>query len=195
MKLYDIEASRLLPKLVREVLTEMDLDVLILPCPSGGSRFRPEGASYVGGKQQFPLLIDDNTDTILYESADIIDYLRATYLAKAPLVRGLRRRLAVTTSYASSVLMLRPQGVSGVKANPSRPPERPLELYSFEASPFSKPVRARLCELGVALHPAQYRQGRLERPGPAVVPATSCSEGPMGTTRNRRWLAEHTDNT
>ena len=67
LKLYDMEASPYC-RLVREVLTELDLDVLILPCPAGGTRYRLE-AERIGGKQQFPLLIDDNTGTVLYESA------------------------------------------------------------------------------------------------------------------------------
>ena len=36
LKLYDIEASPYC-RLVREVLTELDLDVLVLPCPAGGT--------------------------------------------------------------------------------------------------------------------------------------------------------------
>ena len=34
-----------------------------------------------------------------------------------------------------------------MRARPSKAPAEPLELYSFESSPFSKRVRARLCEL------------------------------------------------
>jgi glutathione S-transferase len=35
----------------------------------------------------------------------------------------------------------------GRRARPSRAPERPLELWSYEASPFCRLVRERLCEL------------------------------------------------
>src|SRR5437899_12951535 len=77
LKLYDIEASPYC-RLVREVLTELDFDAMILPCPSGGKRFRGE-AEKLGGKQLFPLLADENTGTVLYESADIIEYLTRTY--------------------------------------------------------------------------------------------------------------------
>src|SRR5689334_14159884 len=100
LKLYDIEASPYC-RLVREVLTELDLDVLILPCPTGGTRFRPE-AEAVGGKRQFPLLVDDNTQARLYESADIIDYLEKTYGRRTATARGWRRSVAVGTSYVSS---------------------------------------------------------------------------------------------
>ena len=35
----------------------------------------------------------------------------------------------------------------GLNARASKPAEQPLELYSFESSPFSRLVRERLCEL------------------------------------------------
>ena len=63
---------------LREALTALGLDVQIRPCPAGGQRFRPE-AERLGGKQQFPLLVDPNTNATLYESADIVTYLYDTY--------------------------------------------------------------------------------------------------------------------
>ena len=41
LQLFDIENCPYC-RLVREALTELDLDVLILPCPKNGQRFRPE---------------------------------------------------------------------------------------------------------------------------------------------------------
>lgn len=77
IKLYEFEGCPFC-RMVREVLTELDLDVLIQPCPKGGLRFRPTVMA-VGGKTQFPWLQDDNTGTNLFESADIIAYLFETY--------------------------------------------------------------------------------------------------------------------
>ena len=77
LQLYDIENCPYC-RLVREAMTELDLDVLILPCPKGGERFRPELEAR-GGKAQFPYLVDPNTGAELYESLDIIDYLFSTY--------------------------------------------------------------------------------------------------------------------
>ncbi|HKY92941.1 MAG TPA: glutathione S-transferase N-terminal domain-containing protein [Nevskiaceae bacterium] len=188
LKLYDIEVSPYC-RLVREVLTELDLDVMILPCPSRGTRFRPE-AERIGGKQQFPLLVDENTGTTMYESADIIDYLARTYGGR-PSPRGLKRQLAVTTSYTSSLLMLRPTGVAGMKARPSRAPAQPLELYSFESSPYSKPVRARLCELEIPYLLRNTGKGGWKDMGPPNF-RDNLFKGEQGTTRNRRWLAENT---
>jgi glutathione S-transferase len=141
-ELYDIENCPYC-RLVREVLTELDLDVLVKPCPRNGTRFRPE-AKRRGGTTQFPLLVDPNTGTLLYESADIIDYLFRHYGGGAPPARALHA-LRVAGSMAASGARL----AAGIEARPSRAPERPLELFSFESSPYSRRVREKLCELEV----------------------------------------------
>jgi glutathione S-transferase len=77
LKLYEFEACPYC-RLVREALTELDLDALIYPAPHGGKRFRPQVAE-LGGKQQFPFLVDPNTGESMYESDAIIDYLYRRY--------------------------------------------------------------------------------------------------------------------
>lgn len=190
LKLYDIEASPYC-RLVREVLTELDLDVLILPCPSGGTRFRPE-AEAIGGKQLFPFLVDENTGKHLYESADIVDYLETTYGRGRRAARGLWRGVAVGTSYASSALLWRlGAGITGMTARRSKAPAQPLELYSFESSPFAKRVRARLCELELPYVLRNTGKGAWSDLGPPSF-RDKLFRGPKDTSRNRRWLAEHT---
>ncbi|MES2885180.1 MAG: glutathione S-transferase N-terminal domain-containing protein [Pseudomonadota bacterium] len=189
LKLYDMEASPYC-RLVREVLTELDLDVMILPCPAGGTRFRAE-AEKIGGKQQFPLLVDDNTGTVLYESAAIVDYLGSTYKRRVRGTRGIGRSLSVGSSYLSSALMWRPRGVMGMKARPSKAPAQPLELYSFETSPYSKPVRARLCELELPYLLRNTGKGAWGDMGPPSFRDT-LFKTPKGTTPNRQWLETHT---
>ena len=189
LKLYDVEASDTC-RLVREVLTELDLDVLILPCPKGGTRFRSE-AERAGGKQQFPLLVDENTNTALYESADIIDYLRRTYAGLGPQSRGIWRALALATSIFSSLTLLRMRGLTGYRAKPSRVPEKPMELYSFEFSPYSKTVRAEMCELELPYILRNTGKGHWKDMGTAVV-RDKLWKAPKGTTRSRRWLEQHT---
>ena len=189
LKLYDMEVSPYC-RLVREVLTELDLDVMILPCPAGGTRFRLE-AEKIGGKQLFPLLVDDNTGSVLYESADIIEYLGKTYQRRVKGTRGWRRSLAVFTSMLASGLMLRSGGLRGMRVSPSKAPAKPLELYSFEASPFSKPVRARLCELELPYLLRNTGKGDWKDMGPPSF-RDSLFKGAQGTTRNREWLAKNT---
>src|SRR5271165_6975329 len=76
LELYEFEACPFCRR-VREALSEFDLAALVRPCPKGGARFRPK-AIELGGKALFPFLVDPNTGRALYESADIVTYLRET---------------------------------------------------------------------------------------------------------------------
>lgn len=141
LQLYDMEGSPYC-RLVREALTALGLDVQILPCPAGGRRFRPQ-AKTLGGKQQFPLLVDPNTGTTMYESADIVDYLFATYgEGSTPLVY---RRGPIRPAFSALATVAR--GLRGIQSRPAKVPEQALHLWSFESSPYSRLVRERLTEL------------------------------------------------
>lgn len=190
LKLYDIEASPFC-RLVRELLTEMDVDVMILPCPSGGTRFRPEAERILGRKPQFPLLVDDNTGTTLVESADIIAYLSKTYGSRPRGSAGIGRMLALTGSVVATLMMLRRRGIIGMRAVPARKAEKTLELYSFEASPFSKPVRARLCELELPYLLHNTGKAAMKDIGPPSW-RDKLFKGRQDTSRNRKWLSENT---
>lgn len=146
LELYDIEACPFC-RLVRETLTELDLDAMIYPCPKGGTRFRPKVVE-AGGKAQFPYLVDPNTGAAMYESADIVAYLFDTY-AKRPL--PLAQKLRAFDTAASAIASLYRAG-AGAKVRTSSPPARPLELYSIETSPFARRVREVLCELELPYH-------------------------------------------
>jgi len=74
--LYNMEGSPYCRK-VREVLCELDLDCHIKTTTRWGPR--REDLIARGGRKTVPYLVDPNTDTEMYESDDIIDYLRATY--------------------------------------------------------------------------------------------------------------------
>lgn len=146
LKLYEFEACPYC-RLVRETLTELALDADIYPCPKGGERFRPEVLE-LGGKAQFPFLVDENTGVTMYESADIINYLYNTY-AKRPVPLRVKAVLPQTvSSLANSALGFG----AGTKVRKSKKPEQMLTLYSFEASPFCRPVRDVLCELEIPYH-------------------------------------------
>jgi len=125
-------------------LTELDLEVIIYPCPHDGKRFRPR-AKKLGGKMQFPFLHDPNTNAKLYESQDIVEYLFRTYgRRELPLLWR-----AEIFNKATSLLSSLARFGSGVHVRTSRSPKKRLELYSFESSPYSRPVRELLCELEI----------------------------------------------
>ncbi|MEL6342921.1 MAG: glutathione S-transferase N-terminal domain-containing protein [Myxococcota bacterium] len=76
MVLYGMEASPY-TRIVREALCELELSYLLQPTPTKGQRW---GALRErSGKAMVPYLIDPNTGTEMHESADIRDYLVATY--------------------------------------------------------------------------------------------------------------------
>ena len=141
LELYEFEACPFCRK-VREALTILDLDAVVYPCPKGGKRFREEVLRR-GGKALFPYLVDPNSGKAMYESDDIVGYLFASYGAGS--VPILLRPGLLTNATCILASGLRP-GL-GTRVRPSRAPEQPLELYSFEASPFSRIVREALCSL------------------------------------------------
>jgi glutathione S-transferase len=170
LELYDFEACPYCRK-VREALCILDLEVKVYPCPKGGPRYRPE-LEKRGGKAQFPYLVDPNTGKELYESDDIVRHLFATYgdgrvpfaLAAGPL-----------TDVSSALAGLFRPGL-GAFYEASSPPEQPLELWSFEASPFCRIVREKLTalELPYLLHNvargSPRRASFIERSGKMQVP-------------------------
>lgn len=139
--LYEFEASPYC-RAVREALTALHLDVEIRPCPQGGTRFRSE-AQRLGGKLQFPMLVDHNAEKVMFESASIIDHLFLSYgRMDTPSTYQEGTAKPLLSTLASAVRLGR-----GWKARASRAPARPLHLWSFESSPYSRLVRERLCEL------------------------------------------------
>ncbi len=170
LELYEFEGCPYCRK-VREALSILDLEARIYPCPKGGPRFRPELIER-GGKAQFPYLIDPNTGKELYESDDIVRYLFETYGdGRTPIQLSLPIVTDVSAQIASAWRLR-----SGIRYRVSRPPEVPLELYSFEASPFSRLAREALCELEIPylLHNvakgSPSREAFIARSGQMMVP-------------------------
>ena len=143
LQLYDIENCPYC-RLVREALTELDLDAEIYPCPKNGDRFRPEVLQR-GGKAQFPYLVDPNTGVEMYESLEIVAYLFETY-GQRPLPLKWRAGKLQTLG---SMLASAPRMQLGMQARPATQPQYMLELYSFESSPYARPVRELLCEMEI----------------------------------------------
>jgi hypothetical protein len=130
--------------LVREALTELDLDAEIYPCPKQGERYRVDVIEK-GGKAQFPFLIDPNTGVQMYESLSIVKYLFETYAQRSlPLKWQLGPLQTMGSIVASSTRL----GL-GTTRKASCAPEQLLELYSFESSPYARMVRECLCEMEI----------------------------------------------
>ena len=170
LELYDFEGCPYCRK-VREALSMLDLEAMVYPCPKGGTRFRPH-VKELGGKLQFPYLVDPNTGAAMYESDDIIAYLYRTYGdGTVPLALRLGPLTLAGSSLASLMRLTK-----GVTCTPSKAPKKPLELWSFEISPFSRLAREALTslELPYLLHNvAKNSPGRpafIKRSGKMMVP-------------------------
>jgi glutathione S-transferase len=157
LELYEFELCPYC-RIAREALSALSLEALIYPCPRGGARFR-EKVKAQGGRLQFPYLVDPNTGEAMYESAAIAEYLFQEYGAgRAPWF--LRQRaLAVSTSMLASAF--RPH--RGRLAVGSRQPEKLLELYSYEGSPFCRIAREALCELEIPYRLRNVPRGSPDR--------------------------------
>lgn len=185
LELYEYEGCPYC-RLVREALTELDLDALVYPCPRRGKRFRPR-VQELGGKRQYPYLVDPNTGVAMYESADIVAYLRKTYAGRDTKPGLLGRPIQVATSMLASGL----RAGRGLRARPSKPAAQPLELFSFEGSPFSRLVREVLCELELPYVLRNTGKGHWKDLGPPVV-RDRLHKAPKDTGRNRKVLFERT---
>lgn len=134
--LWDDEAS-VECRVVREALSELDLDAEVRPCPEGGSRFLPELQG-----EAAPRLYDPNVDATLLGATNILNHLYGRYGRGTP--PFIRRMQPLTRMSGGAARWF--AGARG-RARPSKPPKQPLELWSFEASPYCRFARLSLCEL------------------------------------------------
>lgn len=170
LELYEFEACPYCRK-VREALSMLDLDAMIYPCPKGGGRYRPR-LEELGGTMQVPFLIDPNAKISLYEADDIVAHLYESYGDGPPPI--LLRLGVVTLAGCGLASAMRP--FQGLQYAPARAPKKPLELWSFEASPYCRLVREALCslELSYRLHNvakgSPRRTAFVKRSGTMMVP-------------------------
>lgn len=168
LKLYEFEGSPFCRR-VREVFTTLNLDYEVYPCPKGGTKYR-KIAKELGGKKQFPFLVDENTGEKLYESQDIIHYLFKHYgnSGKTPKKYAHYPQLPVI-AFAGTLV----NGARGIFINKKiidrAAPEQLLELWGFEASPYTRVVRGVLTELEVPFIFHNVPKERWQDQGPAML--------------------------
>jgi len=131
-------------RLVREALSELDLDALIKPCPKGEHEHHAELEQF--GRHTFPYLIDRSAGVQLGEAMAIIEHLFARYGDGSPVPLRYRGSFALQTSKLASAL----RGGKLHYERPARRPELTLELWNYEGSPYCRLVREQLGKLGLA---------------------------------------------
>ncbi|XP_048545934.1 uncharacterized protein LOC125524948 [Triticum urartu] len=141
IEIYEFEGCPFCRK-VREMVAVLDLDVLFYPCPQKGPTFRPKVLE-MGGKKQFPYMVDPNTGVAMYESDDIIKYLADTYGdGTIPIMLSLGLFTTITAGLATIWRIWK-----GSSYTVSKLPPQPIEIWAYEGSPFCKIAREALVEL------------------------------------------------
>jgi len=189
LKLYEFEGSPFCRR-VREAITLLNLDVEIYPCPKGGQKYR-QIVKEKGGKLQFPFLIDENTGDQLFESQDIIHHLFKYYgkTGKTPAKYSHYPKIPVP-EFAGTLLNMA-RGVWVDKKIVDRAaPEQLLELWSFEASPYSRIVRATLTELEIPYILHNVPKERWQDMGPAVLRLKPGKYEPLAGGKREKMLSE-----
>jgi hypothetical protein len=169
-------------RLLRELLTELQLDALIQPCPQGGRRY----ARKLPRAAPLPVLLDRDLQQQAVGLQTCLEHVLQHYAA----VRQGAALLGSAPMQWSSRLASALRGEAGLQARPSRAPRRPLELYSFESSPYSRLVRERLCELQLAWILRSFGKEQLADWGPPQRRLTVGPWTPLPGGRRERMLAQ-----
>ncbi|MCL6232869.1 MULTISPECIES: glutathione S-transferase N-terminal domain-containing protein [Acinetobacter] len=168
LKLYEFEGSPYCRR-VREVLTTLNLDYEVYPCPKGAKKYRLD-VQKLGGKQQFPFLVDDNTGDRLYESQQIIHHLFKHYGKTGQTPKRYANYPKIPyVAYVGTLI----NGAQGVwvqrKVIHRDAPSQLLELWGFEASPYTRIVRSALSEMELAYTFHNVAKERWQDQGLAIM--------------------------
>lgn len=177
---------------VRQGVTELNLDVMIYPCPEEGSRFKGM-LEEISGTTQLPFIFDKNTGKKLIGKEAILEYLFSEYGQKdvpakytSQTFNGIFEPLV-----EASIETLRLN--KGKKAKPSKEPEQPLTLYSFESSPFSRPVREKLCELELPYKLINLGKQQRADIGPAGMRLHTGPYKPVKGSKREAFLSKYNE--
>jgi glutathione S-transferase len=172
-------------RLVREALTGLNLDVMIMPCPIGGRNIKQLESD--SGSSSVPALFDSNTEERYVGAPQIINHLYECYKG-TPVPESVRlsaKKLAL--SRISSIIRLN----AGIKAKESAPPNKPLVLYSFESSPFSRVVRELLCELELPYFLINLGKQQRADMGPAKLRLNIGHYSPVKNSKREAFFQRH----
>ena len=182
--LFDREGSAEC-RIVREVLTELNLDVTIAPCPLGGNNLNV--LKQESGSNVVPTLFDSNTDESRSGAEDIVAYLFKQYIDSEPSKKPLGSFINKSSANLASLIRLN----AGINAKPALSVEKPLTLYSFESSPYSRPVRELLCELELPYKLINLGKQQWSDMGPAKARFSLGPYRPIKNTKRDEFFKAH----
>lgn len=182
--LYDRESDPAC-RLVRESLTALNLDVDVRPVPQGSVFHRME-LDALGGRGVLPTLHFPDTGEVV-EGAEAINRVLFSRYGRGKVPRLLRaNRLNLFLSELAS----RARGARGTRRVEARRPEQALTLYSFESSPYSRPVRELLCELEIPYRLINISKQQRADLGPAICRLHLGEYQPIPGSKRDRTLRE-----
>lgn len=144
--LYEMENCPF-SRLVREAISELDLDAVIKPCPHGEVSHRKE-LYQLTGREGVPYLIDRGLGVALHESTHIVRHLFDHYGSGPMPARFARGEAALWASKLASRLRGGEQATRYIA--PALRPAFPLELWNYEGSPYCRLVREQLDTHGLS---------------------------------------------
>ncbi len=173
-------------RFVREALTELNLDVNIIPCPEGNKEATAE-LKKASGAPLVPFLIDPNTSKQISGQDSIVSYLFKEYRGSSvptKLSSGIRN--AIASRIATTL-----RNGSGTQYHLAKPAAEPLTLYSFESSPYTRLVRERLCEYGIPYTLINLGKQQRADMGPANFRMTLKEYKPLPNSKRDAFFKQH----
>lgn len=173
-------------RFVREALTELNLDIQIIPCPEGNKE-TSMALKKASGSTLVPFLVDPNTHKKISGQDSIVSYLFQEYRgSKVPAKLSSGIKNAVASRIATTLRL-----GSGTQALPAKAAERPLTLYSFESSPYTRLVRERLCEYGIPYTLINLGKQQRADMGPANFRMTLKRYKPLPDSKRDAFYQRH----
>ena len=173
---------------VREALTKLNLDILIVPCPKGGKNLKAlKDKSGMGDDIQPPVFVDNNQSKAMHGANAILKHLGQHYGH----VNTSTSLLGKVTNQVSSAMASTVRLNAGSSARASIQPELPLVLYSFESSPFARLVREKLCELELPYILINLGKQQVSDMGPATMRWTLKPYQPLPNTKREAFYKQY----
>ncbi|AJR08367.1 hypothetical protein C9J03_12675 [Photobacterium gaetbulicola] len=173
---------------VREALTKLNLDILIVPCPKGGKNIGAlKTQSGKGGAIRPPVFVDNNQSKAMYGAKSILKHLNQHYGSVSTSTSLLGR----VTNQVSSTLVSSVRFNTGTHAQPSHQPQLPLVLYSFESSPYARLVREKLCELELTYILVNLGKQQIADMGPAAMRWSLKPYQPLPNTKREAFFKQY----
>ena len=173
---------------VREALTKLNLDILIIPCPKGGKNLKALKSKSGNNKDiQPPVFVDNNQAKAMSGAKSILNHLNQHY---GPVSTPFSF-LSKATNEISSTLATTVRFNAGTHARPSNQPELPLILYSFESSPYARLAREKLCELELPYILINLGKQQVSDMGPSTLRWSLKPYQPLPNTKREDFFKQH----